>query len=108
MCALKTIKEFCRAGVAAHESGDALGAEFQLHQAYVWAKGLKSPVLEAKILNTMAVFAMADQRPANAVPMLREAREKVAARVGRSNKLYAVITNNLIQAEATFGRKGAA
>ncbi len=105
---LKTNMELCRAGVAAHESGDAVNAQFHLHQARAWARGLKSPVLEAKILNTMAVFAMASQRPAKAVPILIEAREKVAARVGRSNNLYRVISNNLVQAEAAAGPKDAA
>ena len=108
MCALKAIKKLCRAGTAAHESGDVLNAEFHLHQAYIWAKGLNLPVLEAKILNTIAVFAIADHRPTKAVSMLHEAREKVEARVGRNNKLYRIITDNLVQAKAAVGRKAAA
>ncbi len=96
-----SIKALCRAGAKAHEAGDAVNAEFLLHQAYAQARGLKSPVLEAKILNTMAVFAMEKKRSRQAIPLLAQAREKVEARIGRRNKLYAVIANNLRRAEAS-------
>ena len=99
MCALTSIRALCRAGAAAHAAGDRLNGDFLLHQAYSQARGLQSPVLEAKILNTMAVFAMEGRRPKAAIPLLTQAREKVYARIGRQNKLYSVISNNLLQAE---------
>lgn len=99
MCALKVIRELCQAGTAAQAAGDMLNADFFLHQAYARAKGLHSPVLEAKILNTMAVFAMADRRPGQAVPLLSEARDKVCARLGMDSKLYGIIEGNLRRAQ---------
>lgn len=99
MCALKNIRELCRAGAEAHAAGDAVNAEFFLRQAYVRARALPSPVLEAKILNTMGAFALEDNRPHAAVPFLRQARKKVDARIGRDNTLYHVISDNLLQAE---------
>ena len=99
MCALRSIQELCRAGAEAHASGNAVNADFLLHQAYAQAKGLGSPVLEAKILNTIAVFAMEKKRAKTAVPLLTQAREKVRARIGINNKLYKVISGNLLQAE---------
>lgn len=100
MCALKSIRALCESGAKAHAGGDSLNAEFLLRQAYAAAKQLNSPVLEAKILNTMAVFAMENKRAASAVPLLARAGEKVAARIGTGNKLYAVINSNLRQARA--------
>lgn len=100
MCALKSIRQLCEAGAEAHGSGDALNADFFLRQARSQARGLNSPILEAKILNTMAVFALADGRADKAAPLLAEARQKVGDRIGTRNKLYSVISNNLLQAEA--------
>lgn len=99
MCALKSIQALCRAGAEAHAAGDSMNGDFLLHQAYSQAKGLHSPVLEAKILNTMAVFAIEGKRAKTAVPLLARAQAKVDARIGRNNKLYTVISNNLLQAE---------
>lgn len=99
MCALKSIRALCRAGAEAHFAGNDVNAEFLLHQAYTQAKALNSPVLEAKILNTMAVFAMEGVRPKKAIPLLIKAMGKVDSRIGRKNKLYAVISSNLLQAE---------
>lgn len=99
MCALKTIKTLCKEGAEAHSRGDSLNADFFLHQAYSHARFLNSPVLEAKILNTMAVFAMTGKRSKIAIPLLARALARVDARIGRSNKLYSVIENNLLQAE---------
>ena len=99
MCAVTSIRDLCRAGAAAHAAGDALNADFLLHQAYSQARGLQSPVLEAKILNTMAVFAMEGRRAKAAIPLLARAQARVEARIGRQNKLYSVISNNLLQAE---------
>jgi len=99
MCALKSIRQLCEAGAKAHGSGDALNADFFLRRACSQARGLNSPILEAKILNTMAVFALADGRAGKAVPLLTEARQKVSDRIGAKNKLYTVISNNLLQAE---------
>lgn len=100
MCALKNIKALCKEGAEAHSRGESLNADFLLHQAYTHAKCLNSPVLEAKILNTMAAFAMEGKRSKAAVPLLTRALARVDARIGRNNKLYAVIANNLLQAEA--------
>lgn len=99
MCALKSIQALCRAGAEAHAAGNPMNGEFLLRQAYSQAKGLHSPVLEAKILNTMAVFAMEGKRAKAALPLLAQARANVDARIGRNNKLYTVIANNLLQAE---------
>lgn len=99
MCALKNIRELCEAGAKAHEKGDEINGDFLLRQAYSQARGLNSPVLEAKILNTMGVFALERKHAVKAVPLLAEAREKVKARVGTKNKLYEVICNNLMQAQ---------
>ena len=99
MCALTSIRALCRAGADAHHAGNAVNAEFLLRQAYAQARALQSPVLEAKILNTMAVFAMEGHNPKKAVPLLIEAMAKVDARIGRKNKLYSVISSNLLQAE---------
>jgi hypothetical protein len=99
MCALKTIQALCRAGAEAHAAGDIMNADFLLHQAYSQAKGLQSPVLEAKILNTMGVFKMEGKQAKAAISLLTTARDKVEARIGKSNKLYTVISNNLLQAE---------
>ena len=99
MCALKVIQELCRAGAEAHAAGDTMNADFLLHQAYAQAKGLRSPVLEAKILNTMGVFKMEEKQPKDAVSLLTKARDKVEARIGKGNKLYKVISNNLLQAQ---------
>lgn len=107
MCALKSIKALCKAGANAHAAGDPVNADFLLHQAYAQAKGLNSPVLEAKILNTMAVFAMEDKRSKAAIPLLVRALAKVDARIGRHNKLYSVISNNLLQAETAAAIEGA-
>lgn len=100
MCALKSIRALCQAGVKAHAEGDAANAEFILRQAYTRARVLNSPVLEAKILNTMAAFIMESRRAKTAVPLLLRALALVDARIGRSNKLYSVISDNLRQAEA--------
>ena len=99
MCALKSIRALCQAGAKAHAEGDAVNAEFLLRQACTQARALNSPILEAKILNTMAVFALEGRRAKTAVPLLIRALTLVDARVGRSNKLYTVISNNLLQAE---------
>ncbi|CAK7059096.1 MAG: hypothetical protein DELT_01347 [Desulfovibrio sp.] len=99
MCALKTIRELCDAGAKAHGAGDPLNGDFLLQQAYAQARGLNSPVLEAKILNTMGVFALEGKRAKKAVPLLSEAREKVRKRIGTQNKLYEVICSNLLQAQ---------
>ena len=99
MCALKNIKELCDAGAKAHSAGDSLNGDFLLQQAYAQARGLNSPVLEAKILNTMAVFALEGKRAKKAVPLLSEAREKVKDRIGTKNKLYEIICRNLLQAQ---------
>ena len=103
MCALTGIRALCQSGAKAHANGDALNAEFMLRQAYTQARQLNSPVLEAKILNTLAVFAMEDKRVAFAIPLLAQAEQKVAARIGTSNKLYTVIRNNLRQAQEAGG-----
>ena len=47
----------------------------------------------------MGVFAMEGKRAKAAIPLLAQARAKVDGRIGRNNKLYAVIANNLVQAE---------
>jgi len=99
MCALKSIRALCQAGANAHAAGDAANAEFILRQARAEARALQSPILEAKICNTMAVFAMEDGRAKTAVPLLIKALALVDARVGRSNKLYTTLSNNLLQAE---------
>ena len=99
MCAVTTIKELCAEASRLHAAGDFMGADFLLHQAYARARGLGSPVLEAKILNSMAAFRVEGKRAKTAVPLLAEAREKVDARIGRNNKLYAIISSNLIQAQ---------
>ena len=99
MCALKTIQALCRAGAEAHAAGDSLNADFLLYQAYTQAKGLHSPILEAKILNTMGTFKMEGKQARAAVPLLTKAQAKVDARIGKNNKLYIVISNNLLQAE---------
>lgn len=99
MCVLKEIRTLCRAGAEAHEAGDALNGDCLLHQAFALARDLKSPVLEAKILNTLGVFALAGRRAARAVPLLARARDNVRARIGVDNKLFKVIENNLRQAE---------
>ena len=106
MCALKNIRSLCRAAAEAHAAGNTVNAEFMLRQAYTRAKAMNSPVLEAKILNTTAVFALEGGRAGDAVPLLIKALAKVDARIGRSNKLYTVISNNLLQAEvaAVSGR----
>lgn len=98
MCALKSIKELSAAAAKAHSAGDASNGDFLLLQAYTQARGLGSPVLEAKLLNTMAVFALEEKRAEKAIPLLSEAREKVRARIGTQNKLYEIICNNLSQA----------
>lgn len=103
MCALKAIRNLCESGAQAHAAGDSLNAEFLLRQAYTQAGYLNSPVLEAKILNTLAVFAMENKRAASAVPLLAQAERKVAARIGTDNKLYAVIHRNLCQAREARG-----
>lgn len=99
MCVLKEIRTLCRAGVEAHEAGDALNGDCLLHQACMLARDLKSPVLEAKILNTLGVFALTGRRAGKAIPLLVRARDKVRARIGVNNKLFTVIVNNLRQAE---------
>lgn len=99
MCALKSIRTLCRAGAKAHAEGDQVNAEFLLRQACTQARALNSPILEAKILNTMAVFAMEGRRAKTAMPLLVRARVLVDTCIGRTNKLYAVISNNLLQAE---------
>jgi hypothetical protein len=83
-----------------------VNADFLLHQACVLAKGLHSPVLEAKLLNTRGVFAMANRRRQAAVAFLAQAQAKVDARIGRNNKLYAVISSNLRRAELSGGDAG--
>lgn len=99
MCAVSTIRELCTEAARRHEAGDLPGADFLLRQAYALSQGLQSPVLEAKILNTMGAFRIEGKRAKTAVPLLAEAREKVLARIGRNNKLYTIITGNLLQAE---------
>ena len=76
-----------------------MNADFLLHQAYSQAKGIGSPVLEAKILNTMGVFKMEGKQARRAVPLLSKAQAKIEGRIGKNNKLYAVIFSNLLQAE---------
>ena len=99
MCAVTSIRNLCAEAARMHEAGDFMGADFLLHQACAQAAGLGSPVLEAKILNTMAAFRVEGKRAKSAVPLLARAREKVDARIGRDNKLYAIISGNLFQAE---------
>jgi hypothetical protein len=106
MCALQSIRRLCRSAVEAHEAGNGANADFLLHQACVLAEGLHSPVLEAKVLNTRGVIAMANRRRKAAVIFLAQAQAKVDARIGRSNKLYAVISNNLRRAEMSGGDTG--
>ena len=98
MCAVAVIRQLCQSGMEADSRGDHLGASFFLHQALAQAKGRNSPVLEAKIMNTMGVLALLRGDAAAAVPSLRNALEKVAARVGTENTLYRVIRKNLDQA----------
>lgn len=99
MCVLKSIRALCRAGAKAHAEGDEVNAEFLLRQACTQARVLNSPILEAKILNTMAVFAVEGRRAQTAMPLLARALALVDTRIGRTNKLYMVISNNLLQAE---------
>lgn len=99
MCAVTAIRDLCRSGMAANEHGDHAAADFYLHQALRQAQGRKSPVLEAKILNTMGVLALTRGRQACAVAPFTQALHKVEARIGRENVLYRVISNNLAQAQ---------
>ena len=99
MCALKGIRELCQAGAEAQNKGDHLAAEFFLRQALRQAVGVGSPVLEAKILNTMGVFSMASGSASKSVPLFAGALERVRRRIGEGNKLYTVINNNLHEAE---------
>ncbi len=95
MCALKSIQDLCRCGMASANGGDAAGAQFMLHQALRQARSLASPVLEAKILNSLGVVCLMGGQGSAAVPHFTRALEKVEARVGRNNKLYATIESNL-------------
>jgi hypothetical protein len=83
-----------------------VNADFLLHQACVLAEGLHSPVLEAKVLNTRGVIALANRRRKAALGFLARAQAKVDARIGRNNKLYAVISSNLRRAEMPGGDAG--
>jgi Flp pilus assembly protein TadD len=99
MCALKNIRELCRYGMRTAEAGDHSGAQFLLHQALRQAQGLASPVLEAKILNSLGVVCLLRGSGRDAVRHLARALERVERRVGRNNKLYAAIAGNLRRAE---------
>ncbi len=98
MCAVAVIRQLCQSGMEADSQGDHLGASFFLHQALAQAKGRNSPVLEAKILNTMGVLALLRGDVTAAVKPLSQALEKVVARVGTENALYRVIRKHLDQA----------
>ncbi len=98
MCALKSIRDLCRCGMAAAEKGDHEGANFLLRQALRQAGALSSPVLEAKILNSMGIVRLLQGRTADAAPFLTSALDKVERRAGKSNRLYAVIAANLSRA----------
>jgi hypothetical protein len=100
MCILRNIRELCEAGRRAYAGGNAANGEFMLLQARALAKGLNSPVLEAKILNAMAVFALEARHTEKAATLLLEAREKVKKKAGTENFLYKVISNNLREAGA--------
>ena len=99
MCALKSIQNLCRDGMSAAGAGNFAGAGFLLRQALRQAGAIASPVLEAKILNSLGVVSLMRGRGAEAAPHLALALEKVERRVGKNNKLYAVIESNLLQAE---------
>ncbi len=98
MCAVKVVGELNRNGMKAYEAGDVSGAEFLLHQALLRARGTKSAVLEAKILNNIGLIEILTGRKESAASHLRAALEKVRARVGGENKLHSVVRNNLERA----------
>jgi Flp pilus assembly protein TadD len=79
--------------------GDRAGGEFLLHQALLRAQGLKSPVLEAKILNNLGLIVSMSGRRDDAVRYLQTALDKITASIGSNNKLHRVVAGNLIQAE---------
>ena len=97
MCALKGIRELCQAGAEAQKKGDHFAAEFFLRQALRQACGVGSPILEAKIMNTMGVFLMVQGAVPKSVPLF--AGEKVRIRVGEKNALFTAISKNLFEAE---------
>jgi hypothetical protein len=105
MCALQSIRALCRNAVDAHAAGNGVNADFLLHQACTLARGLKSPVLEAKLLNIRAVMAAENRRTKAAQAFLSLAQAKVDAHIGQNNKLYAVISGNLrrVQLPAAAG-----
>ena len=98
MCAVKAVGQLSRTGMKAYEAGDVPGAEFFLHQALLRAKGMKSPVLEAKILNNIGLILVLSGRKGDAVGYLQSALEKVQDTVGCDNKLHTVLSKNLEQA----------
>lgn len=94
MCALKEVKRLCESGREAQERGGYMEADFYLFQALQYARGLKSPVLEAKILNTQGVFLIARGRPEESLPTFALALERTREKIGENNRLYEGITRN--------------
>ncbi len=99
MCALKSIRDLCRSGMGCVDRGDYLGGRFLLRQALRQAQALASPVLEAKILNSLGVACLLEGSSRDAAGYFARALERVESRAGKGNKLYAVIEGNLRRAE---------
>ncbi len=94
VCRLRGIADLCRRGMEAFDEGRGAQADFYLYQALREARGLPSPVLEAKIMNNIGLLAALSGRREEAARMLSEALRRLETRV-RTGSLHAVILKNL-------------
>ena len=96
MCAVKDVGALSRSGMSAFQAGQVGNAEFLLHQALMKAKQLKSPVLEAKILNNIGLVASLTGKKEKASEALSCALATLEQRV-TSGSLHTIICKNLAE-----------
>ena len=101
---VRDMRELCKTAATAHQAGDKDTEELLLRLAVLKAGTLHSPVREAKILNTMGVYALENGEPSKAVPAFEQALGKAAAHLGTENKLYAAIEANLKRARKQLSK----
>lgn len=104
MSRLKKLGLLNREGMTALNAGKVDNAMFQLMQADILARDMKSPLHQAKVRNNIGLVHQASGRTDEALACFRLAERSAVDAAGKHTQLHKIIVRNLTRLERIEGK----